>query len=156
MLDRCLSDTSDVVQTARKYLLPSIAIWCLELNKICSVLIEHYLHKIESLVQVCCFSIENLLKNALDAMEGRGRITIDILPGPAGLALEVTDTGKGIAKANMNKVFNPGFTTKKRGWGLGLTLTRRIIAQYHNGNIAVKWSEPGKGTTFRIELKNAA
>ena len=98
--------------------------------------------------------IENLLKNALDAMEGKGSITIDIRNSTDSVNIDVTDTGKGIAKQNISKVFNPGFTTKKRGWGLGLSLSKRIIEQYHKGEIFVKSSEPGKGTTFRIVLKN--
>ena len=97
--------------------------------------------------------IENLLKNALDAMEGKGSINITINEDENKIYLEVTDTGKGINKANMGKVFKAGFTTKKRGWGLGLTLTRRIIEQYHKGIIYVKNSELNKGTTFKIELK---
>jgi signal transduction histidine kinase len=96
--------------------------------------------------------IENLIKNALDAMEGHGSISIAIEHTAKTVIIDVTDTGKGIAAANLNKVFKPGFTTKKRGWGLGLTLTRRIAEQYHKGRIFVKWSEPGKGTTFRVEL----
>jgi len=97
--------------------------------------------------------IENLLKNALDAMEGRGHIKVDIREEKNTVIIDVTDTGKGIAKQNISKVFKPGFTTKKRGWGLGLSLSRRIISQYHKGVIFVKQSEPGKGTTFRIILK---
>ncbi len=97
--------------------------------------------------------IENLLKNALDAMEGKGSITVDINEDAKGVYIEVTDTGKGITKQNIVKVFKPGFTTKKRGWGLGLSLSRRIIEQYHKGQIFVKQSEMGKGTTFRIVLK---
>jgi signal transduction histidine kinase len=97
--------------------------------------------------------IENLLKNALDAMEGRGAIYIDIIKGEQNVTIDVTDTGKGISKQNLSRVFKPGFTTKKRGWGLGLSLSRRIVEQYHKGSIAVKNSEPGKGTTFRIVLK---
>ena len=97
--------------------------------------------------------IENLLKNALDAMEGRGTIYIDIVRGENIVTIDVTDTGKGIAKQNISKVFKPGFTTKKRGWGLGLSLSKRIVEQYHKGSIVVKNSEPGKGTTFRIVLK---
>ena len=97
--------------------------------------------------------IENLLKNALDAMEGRGAIYIEIIKGENNVIIEVTDTGKGISKQNMAKVFKPGFTTKKRGWGLGLSLSKRIVEQYHKGNIDVKNSEIGKGTTFRIVLK---
>jgi signal transduction histidine kinase len=97
--------------------------------------------------------IENLLKNALDAMEGKGSITINIIEGEKNVIIDVTDTGKGISKQNISKVFRPGFTTKKRGWGLGLTLSKRIIDQYHKGSLIVKYSEPGKGTTFRIVLK---
>lgn len=97
--------------------------------------------------------IENLLKNGLDAMEGKGYIRVDIRDEKKGVIIDVTDTGKGIAKQNISKVFKPGFTTKKRGWGLGLSLSKRIIAQYHKGEIFVKQSELGKGTTFRIVLK---
>jgi hypothetical protein len=97
--------------------------------------------------------IENLLKNALDAMEGKGQINIDIKQNEKEIFIDVADTGKGIAGANLRRVFKPGFTTKKRGWGLGLSLSKRIIEQYHNGSLTVKDSEIGKGTTFRIELK---
>ena len=96
--------------------------------------------------------IENLLKNGLDAMDGKGTISVYLTNTVTHNIVEVSDTGKGIAKANLQKVFKPGFTTKKRGWGLGLTLTKRIIEQYHHGHIFIKYSEPGKGTTFRIEL----
>ncbi|MGC4034714.1 MAG: HAMP domain-containing sensor histidine kinase [Chitinophagaceae bacterium] len=97
--------------------------------------------------------IENLLKNALDAMEGKGSITVDIHESDSGIYIDVTDTGKGISLQNIRQVFKPGFTTKKRGWGLGLSLSKRIIEQYHDGEIFVKNSEPGKGTTFRVFLK---
>ncbi|MBN8865603.1 MAG: HAMP domain-containing histidine kinase [Sphingobacteriales bacterium] len=97
--------------------------------------------------------IENLLKNALDAMEGKGAISVDIMEEKGQVQIDVTDTGKGIAAQNINQVFKPGFTTKRRGWGLGLSLSRRIISQYHKGEIFVKQSEIGKGTTFRIVLK---
>ncbi len=97
--------------------------------------------------------IENLLKNALDAMEGKGSIGIVIKNETANIIIDVTDSGKGISKQNIAKVFKPGFTTKKRGWGLGLSLSKRIIEQYHKGELFVKHSEPGKGTTFRIVLK---
>ena len=97
--------------------------------------------------------IENLLKNALDAMEGRGRIDIYIKNETAQVVIDITDTGKGISTKNISNVFKPGFTTKKRGWGLGLSLSKRIINQYHKGELFVKSSEPGKGTTFRIILK---
>ncbi|MBC7830146.1 MAG: HAMP domain-containing histidine kinase [Chitinophagaceae bacterium] len=96
--------------------------------------------------------IENLLKNALDAMEGIGSIKILIRENEKRILIDVTDTGKGIAAQNINKVFKPGFTTKRRGWGLGLSLSKRIIDQYHKGKLTVKHSEPGKGTTFRIVL----
>ena len=96
--------------------------------------------------------IENLLKNALDAMEGKGSINIKIKTENAVIIIDITDTGKGISKKNINKVFKPGFTTKKRGWGLGLSLSKRIIEQYHKGHLIVKNSELGKGTTFRIVL----
>jgi signal transduction histidine kinase len=98
--------------------------------------------------------IENLLKNALDAMEENGSISINIKNNEDDdIIIDVTDTGKGISKKNIDKVFKPGFTTKKRGWGLGLSLSKRIIEQYHKGHLIVKQSEPGKGTTFRIVLK---
>jgi len=97
--------------------------------------------------------IENLLKNALDAMEGKGSIRVDIADAPTAVTIDVSDTGKGISSQNLGKVFKPGFTTKKRGWGLGLSLSKRIIEQYHKGTLVVKQSEIGKGTTFRIVLK---
>ncbi|MEO6721969.1 MAG: HAMP domain-containing sensor histidine kinase [Ferruginibacter sp.] len=97
--------------------------------------------------------VENLLKNALDAMEGKGSIQVKIRNEAASIIIDVTDTGKGISKQNISSVFKPGFTTKKRGWGLGLSLSKRIIEQYHKGELFVKNSEPGKGTTFRIILK---
>lgn len=97
--------------------------------------------------------IENLLKNALDAMEGKGSITVTIQEQEKEILIDVTDTGKGIAAKNLQKVFKPGFTTKKRGWGLGLSLSKRVIEQYHQGQLFVRQSEPGKGTTFRIVLK---
>ena len=97
--------------------------------------------------------IENLLKNALDAMEGKGSIHVDIINAEKNITIDVTDSGKGISKQNISKVFKPGFTTKKRGWGLGLSLSKRIIEQYHKGSIDVKQSELGKGTTFRIVMK---
>ncbi len=97
--------------------------------------------------------IENLLKNALDSMEGKGNISINIKDETAQVIIDVADTGKGISKQHINNVFKPGFTTKKRGWGLGLSLSKRIIEQYHKGELFVKNTEVGKGTTFRIILK---
>ncbi len=98
--------------------------------------------------------IENLCKNAVDAMEGQpGKIDLWLLEEGDTVAVEVVDTGKGIRKKNVNNVFRPGFTTKKRGWGLGLSLAKRIVEEYHRGHIFVKQSEVGRGTTFRIELR---
>lgn len=96
--------------------------------------------------------IENLCKNAVDAMEGEGRITLAYREEGTRVVIEVTDTGKGIRKKDIRNVFRPGFTTKKRGWGLGLSLAKRIVEEYHHGHIFVKKSEVGVGTTFRIEL----
>jgi K+-sensing histidine kinase KdpD len=100
--------------------------------------------------------IENLCKNAVDAMGSTGTIAIKILRGSEGKVLiDLSDTGKGIPKGIISNVFKPGFTTKKRGWGLGLTLAKRIIELYHEGSIFVKSSDENLGTTFRIELKSA-
>ena len=111
--------------------------------------------KIEAGISAPLFDwvIENLLKNALDSMEGKGSISVDMNDDANKITIDVTDTGKGISSQNISKVFKPGFTTKKRGWGLGLSLSKRIIEQYHKGEIYVKNSEQGKGTTFRIVLK---
>ncbi len=97
--------------------------------------------------------VENLCKNAVDAMEGKGTITLTLFDDAQQVVIEVQDTGKGIKKKDLNSVFTPGFTTKKRGWGLGLSLAKRIVEEYHKGRIFVKQSEVGKGTTFRIEMK---
>ena len=99
--------------------------------------------------------IENLCKNAVDAMEGKGRIDLTLVDEQSRVVVEVADTGKGIRKKDIKNVFTPGFTTKKRGWGLGLSLAKRIVEEYHKGRIFVKQSEVGVGTTFRIELKRA-
>lgn len=97
--------------------------------------------------------MENLIRNALDAMEGKGDINIVVQNTPQEVFIDVSDSGKGIPGSQVKKIFNPGFTTKKRGWGLGLSLSRRIIENYHHGSIFVKHSEVGKGTTFRIILR---
>ena len=97
--------------------------------------------------------IENLCKNAVDAMEGEGHITIEVLDLPGKAVIEVTDDGKGIRKKDISSVFKPGFTTKERGWGLGLSLANKIVEENHHGRIFVKRSEVGVGTTFRIEIK---
>jgi two-component sensor histidine kinase len=97
--------------------------------------------------------IENLIRNALDAMDGTGNIHISVHDEITRTLIDISDTGKGIAPKNIKKVFKPGFSTKKRGWGLGLSLSKRIMSEYHYGDIFVKKSEVGKGTTFRIILK---
>lgn len=99
--------------------------------------------------------IENLCRNAIDAMEGIGAIEIELSEQNSKAIIDVIDTGKGIARSKFETVFQPGYTSKKRGWGLGLSLTKRIVEQYHSGKIVVKQSELGKGTTFRITLNTA-
>ena len=96
--------------------------------------------------------VENLCKNAVDAMEGDGKIELLLFEEEDRAIVEVKDNGKGIKKKDQKNVFTPGFTTKKRGWGLGLSLAKRIVEEYHKGKIFVEYSEPGVGTTFRIEL----
>ncbi|MBQ2365396.1 MAG: HAMP domain-containing histidine kinase [Alistipes sp.] len=97
--------------------------------------------------------VENLLKNSLDALQGQGEIDVVVGETENRVYVEVTDTGKGIAKGNWSRIFEPGFTTKTRGWGLGLSLSRRIIEEYHRGKIGVVRSEVGRGTTIRVTLK---
>ena len=96
--------------------------------------------------------IENLIKNAIDAMLGKGKLALVISDDAKNIEINITDTGKGMAKSQFKKIFNPGFTSKKRGWGLGLSLSKRIIEDYHKGKIVVKNSELNKGTTFQIIL----
>lgn len=101
------------------------------------------------------WSIENLMKNAVDAMKGKGKLTLTITLEDKGINIFVSDTGKGIPKKEFKKIFEPGFTTKKRGWGLGLSLTKRIVEEYHKGSVKVFHSEVNKGTTFIITYKLA-
>lgn len=96
--------------------------------------------------------MENLIKNAVDAMDGSGSIDVNIYSTKSHGIIDITDTGKGISRKHHKALFNPGFTTKSRGWGLGLTLAKRIIEDYHGGHIYVKRSEIGVGTTFTIEI----
>jgi two-component system, sporulation sensor kinase D len=96
--------------------------------------------------------LENISKNAVDAMDGSGSITFDVFESGKNVIIDITDTGKGVAPGKFKTIFKPGFTTKKRGWGLGLSLVKRIIEEYHKGKIYVLRSEPGEGTTFRILL----
>jgi signal transduction histidine kinase len=97
--------------------------------------------------------LENLMRNALDSMDGTGKIEIRVTNHPHQVWIDVCDSGKGIQKHQIKKIFNPGFTTKKRGWGLGLSLSKRIVEKYHHGSLFVKHSEVGKGTIFRIILR---
>jgi signal transduction histidine kinase len=106
-------------------------------------------------VPLFAWVIENLCRNAIDAMEGHGSIEVTLHEEAEKVLIDVRDTGKGIAKGKFETVFQPGYTSKKRGWGLGLSLTRRIVEQYHKGRITVLQSEMGKGTTFRIVLQQA-
>ncbi|NNC49960.1 MAG: HAMP domain-containing histidine kinase [Flaviramulus sp.] len=105
--------------------------------------------------QLYSWTIENLVKNAIDAMKGRGKLTIEISQLENQVMVSISDTGKGISKKDYKKIFDPGFTTKKRGWGLGLSLTKRIIENFHDGKIKVLQSEKDKGSTIQISLKRA-
>lgn len=103
--------------------------------------------------QLYSWTIENLVKNAIDAMKGKGKLSIVISQLENNVKIQITDTGKGLSKNQFKSIFEPGYTTKKRGWGLGLSLAKRIIEEFHDGNIKVLRSEPNKGTTMQIELK---
>ena len=103
-------------------------------------------------VQLYGWVIENLVRNAIDAIEGKGKIDLTITDGGSNVIIDVVDTGKGMSQRLTKAIFRPGYTTKTRGWGLGLSLARRIINEYHSGRIWVLKSAPGKGTTFRIQL----
>ncbi len=100
--------------------------------------------------------IENIIKNAIDSMEGKGQIDVHLSTSSKHIHIDISDTGKGISKRNQKRIFSPGYTTKKRGWGLGLSLSKRIVEEYHGGKIFVKNSEVNKGTCFRITLKKEA
>jgi signal transduction histidine kinase len=100
--------------------------------------------------------IENICKNAIDAMAGEGHINIFMQQVKTAVTIDISDTGKGMSKSTQKSAFKPGYSTKKRGWGLGLTLSQRIIQQYHGGNLSIITSAPGKGTTFRIQLNTDA
>ena len=103
--------------------------------------------------QLFSWTLENLINNSIDAMKGKGVLSLDFFEGQKTIALDISDTGSGIKKENFKRIFNPGFSTKKRGWGLGLSLAKRIISDYHKGKIVIKSSVLGKGTTFQIVLK---
>jgi Signal transduction histidine kinase len=139
---------NDAIRSSCDYLSTRIS-WKVKLN------IEQSEEPVPILMNESLFSwvIENLTKNAVDAMEGKGSITYIIAFNRRKVFIDVTDTGKGLSKSKFNTIFNPGYTTKTRGWGLGLSLAKRIIESYPGGKIYVRSSEIGKGTTFRIELK---
>jgi signal transduction histidine kinase len=101
------------------------------------------------------WTIENIVKNAIDAMRGKGKLALAIILEGEFVKINITDSGKGIPKKQFKNIFEPGFTTKKRGWGLGLSLTKRIVEEYHNGKIKVLNSEVNKGTTFQISFRKA-
>jgi len=103
--------------------------------------------------QLYSWTIENLVKNGIDAMKGKGDLKLEIIPNHKDVKILISDTGKGLAKSQFNSIFDTGYTTKKRGWGLGLSLAKRIIEEYHNGDIKVLNSQIGKGTTMQITLK---
>jgi signal transduction histidine kinase len=139
------------------------------MNEVLTHVVEYMRHRTSDKVEIICnmpdhdvkvmmnaslfeWVIENLCKNAVDAMDGSGQIDLTLMEDGGHVVIEVADNGKGIRKKDIRNVFTPGFTTKQRGWGLGLSLARRIVEDYHKGKIFVKSSELGKGTTFRIEL----
>ena len=113
---------------------------------------ENWVAEIPMNVALFSWVIENICKNAIDAMSNHGTITLELTKKEGQVFIDITDTGKGVPKSQFTTIFQPGFSTKKRGWGLGLSLAKRIIENYHNGKIFIKWSELGKGTTFRIIL----
>lgn len=143
-----MCDISEILKSKADYISKRIS------NKI-NVVCDMPQHHINCFVNRQLFEwvIENLCKNAADAMDGQGTIKIEHGKSDNKIWVEVSDTGKGISKSNFKRIFTPGYTTKKRGWGLGLSLSRRIICQYHKGKIFVKSSELNKGTTFRIEIR---
>ena len=101
------------------------------------------------------WTLENLIKNGIDAMKGQGKLTLELLELEKKVLIRISDSGSGISPKNIKRIFSPGFTTKQRGWGLGLSLVRRIIMDYHQGNIEVLKTELGKGTSFQISLKKS-
>lgn len=146
-----LSETPvvDVMNRTIDYLRPRIS------KKVEIEVVQNHSFDVKAMINRPLFSwvIENILKNAVDAMNGKGKIKIEISNEIQQVYVDITDTGKGIPASGHKAVFQPGYTTKKRGWGLGLSLAKRIIENYHSGRIFVKRSEPGSGTTFRIVLK---
>lgn len=146
-----ICDISEIIKDRAEYISRRIS------NKI-DVRCEMPAHHVKALVSHTLFEwvIENLCKNAADAMDGVGAIILTHGKSDKKIWAEVSDNGKGIPKSKYKTIFNPGYTTKERGWGLGLSLSKRIIEEYHKGRIYVKYSELGKGTTFRIELRDVS
>lgn len=146
-----LQETSvmEVMNQAVAYLRPRIS------HRIEIEINQNQSSEVKAMINAPLFSwvVENIFKNAVDAMGGKGKITVDIYHEIQNVYIDITDTGKGIPAASHKAVFQPGYTSKKRGWGLGLSLAKRIITSYHNGKIFVKRSDPDHGTTFRIVLK---
>ena len=142
------SDISQVVKSAAEYM---------QRRASSKVKFETEIAQITEPVKMCVplmeWVIENLCKNAIDAMSGAGTLKVKLMQEEDMCYIDITDTGKGIARKNFNTVFRPGYTTKERGWGLGLALVKRIVEEYHGGRVYVKESELGKGTTFRVELR---
>jgi len=150
--------SSPILKKANIYEILENSILYLKLRSSNHIIYDYQFTKnktIEIPINIALFEwvIENLCKNAIDAMSNSGKISILVTENINNIFIDISDTGKGIPKRNFKTVFKPGFTTKKRGWGLGLSLAKRIIEIYHEGKIFVKNSELGKGTTFRIILK---
>lgn len=143
-----LTNLGEVIENATNYISRRVS------NKVTFIKnIPSYSLMVKLNVSLFEWVVENLCKNAIDAMDGRGVITVTIQDETDKVLIDFADTGKGISKSKFKTVFTPGYTTKKRGWGLGLSLAKRIIEEYHHGKIYVKRSELNRGTTFRIELK---
>ena len=140
-----------VLQTAMDYMRMRTS------NKIIYTLHAEETEQYQAMLCVPLFEwvIENICKNAIDSMDGKGSITINLLHADSHLYIDITDTGKGIDRRKFKRIFNPGYTSKKRGWGLGLSLGKRIIENYHRGKLFVKQSQLGIGSTFRIILKQS-
>ena len=143
------NNLTEILNTSLNYLKPRTS------KKTAFELKYNQNQKLDIPVNPALFSwvIENLVKNAIDAMGGKGTITVDVFDETKYIIIDITDTGKGIPQTELKAIFNPGYTSKKRGWGLGLSLSKRIVNDYHKGKIFVKSSTLGKGTTFRIMLK---
>lgn len=146
------TDVKDLMDHTTSYLRPRIS------TKVEIEITQNQHSGVKAMINAPLFSwvVENIFKNAVDAMDGKGKIRVDIYNEIQNVYIDISDTGKGIPSSHHKTIFQPGYTTKKRGWGLGLSLAKRIIESYHSGKIFIKRSEPGNGTTFRIVLKTKA